>query len=140
MHVCFDVVHSTLYRITLPNFSESAKPEYLASAPRDWIHRLRYAANVRAVAVRQKFALLEKHFPDHIPTTRLYNLYIFGSLRVQLQYYALACPDGIPDPQTYEETASGFEVMIQVVGKMTKYYVDNRRVVSCSGLLDADPS
>lgn len=129
MHVCFDVIHSTLYRMALPNFTESAKPAFLASAPRDWIYQLRYSANTRALSVQFKLRLLEKNFPENILTSRLFNLFVFGSMRVQLQYNALAYPDGVTGPFLHGELAAGFETMMNVVGKMTRYFADNRRVL-----------
>jgi hypothetical protein len=103
-------------------------------APREWIQQVRCAACIRATAVTRHLELLEKHFPDHIPTTKLFNLYIFNSIQVQLQYHALQAVDHGPDADR-DATAMGFQTMVHVVGKMTNYFWDNRRLVSGMGPL-----
>lgn len=134
LHLCFESIHSTLYRFTLPNFTESARADFLMGAPREWIQQVRCAACIRATAVTRHLELLEKHFPDHIPTTKLFNLYIFNSIQVQLQYHALQAVDHGPDADR-DATAMGFQTMVHVVGKMTNYFWDNRRLVSGMGPL-----
>lgn len=124
LHLNFDSIHSTLYRITLPNFTESMSPDLLLEAPVEWLQQVRAAAYSRANAVQQKLELLEAEFPDHTPTTRLFNLYVLNSMRVQLQFLALHSSG--PN----REVRQGLQVMADIVGKMTNYFCYNRRVVS----------
>jgi hypothetical protein len=129
LHLCFDSIHSTLYRFTLPNFTESAKAEFLLCAPREWVGQVRFAACKRAKSVTAHLEHLVKHFPSHVPTSKLFNLYIFNSIQVQLQYYALQDSEQ-GEYLERESTAAGFQCMVELLGKMTTYFSDNRRLVS----------
>lgn len=118
LHMCFESVHTTLYRFTLPNFTET-RADLLLEAPRDWTEQIRLAAYTHARAVCRVLELAERHFTDHVPTSILFNLYIFNSLLVQIQYQAL---NGTGDP-------SGFPLMAQMIGKMITHFFVNRRLV-----------
>ena len=86
---------------------------------------------LRACAIQQKLDLLNKHFSDHVPINRLFNLYVFASIRIQLTYKSACQNDGYESSgKSHQVLCKDFESMMHLVGKMTTYYADNKRVVS----------
>ena len=128
LHLWYDQLHCDLYRIAMPNFNESAPPEYQAQAPPGWLDSTQLACYRSACSVMDRFGLLEQHFPDLVLTDRYTEILVYESMRNQLQY--LKVSRGSVQGVDHADTIKGFEMMIRVVGRMTRYYANVQPVVN----------
>lgn len=122
LHALHDQLYGDLYRIALPGFPESASVGYLADAPVDWVTRVRFGCYVRALALTDKFKLLKQYFPHYTPVDRLWRMFAYESIRNQLQYLHVTTVAVQQSEGEREETVSGFETIVETIGKMTTYY------------------
>jgi hypothetical protein len=129
LHIWYDQLHCTLYRLAFPGFDESAPAEYLALAPPDWVDKLRRGCNARAIEVRQKLRFLVKHHPSFVPSGWRLCSYVYESIRNQLAFLAYAYPNGEPDAQK-KETLAGFTEMTNVMLASCQYVYAARYPVS----------
>jgi hypothetical protein len=127
LHLFYDQIHGDLYRIAMPGFPESAPAGYFDRCPPGWPTKLRYAYYVRACSIAERFKLVEDLFPDLVMCEKTTSLFVYESIRNQLQYLFVA--KDTEGPQTQTTTTAGFEAMLRAIGKMTKYYTDIGTVV-----------
>ena len=130
MHLWHDHILCYLYKIALPGSAEwTAGSDYFASAPPGWVDGMRRAAFDGAVAIREKICLVERLFPDYVPTNRMLNRVISAAIGVQVDYTRAVGPHGLSEKEK-KEMIAGFQSMVNMTGKMTKYFLGDRRIVS----------
>ena len=130
LHIYYDQLHCTLYRLAFPGFDESAPAAYLALAPSDWLDRLRRGCHARAVEVRQKLRFLARYHSSFVPSGWRVCSYVYESIRNQLAFLAYAHPQGEPELQK-AETLAGFSEMADFMGSACRYLACVRYPVSC---------
>ena len=123
IHLWLDLLHSSLYRLALPGFDETAPPECLEGAPPGWIEKLRTGADLRAGAMVDKLRLLLRHCPDFVLSTYKVGAMVYECTRTLLAHRAL-----YPAPEA--ETLDSLEVLLECLGRNTKYFYSSRRIVS----------
>lgn len=128
IHLWYEQLHCTLYRLALPGFEESAPLDYLAAAPPDWQERLQSGCYARACEVRQKLRTLFRHAPNVVPPGDFLDSIVYENIRNQLAYLRYTFPAGEPQP-SYDETLAGFEELIQIIGRRTEYMANARRTI-----------
>ena len=114
----------------MPGFDETAPLPLLEDAPFEWIEETRYKCFLYARAMAQKISILADKFPEYTPSDWTWHIFAYCSVRHQLVYIALkTAQDQVSGDNLLRECRHGFEELVQVVGKMTKYYEQNRMVV-----------
>lgn len=114
LHLWFDQLHCTLYRMTFPGFDESASPDLLADAPQEWLDKLRTGCYSRAIEIREKIRFLAKHgMYLKVDGFRIAG-FVYECIRNQLAFLHLAHPQGAP-PDVHQQTLDGFEDMFRFV-------------------------
>lgn len=118
LHMWYDQLHCSLYRLTLPGADESASEALLSTAPEGWVAKVRYATYLRGCSLRQKFVTLKQHFPTYRPENWQFATLALEVTRNLLQYLAVAYPSTLPDPE-HRQTLQGFEDIVTVISRMT---------------------
>ena len=130
LHMWYDQIYCDLCRLALPGFVESAPAQYLAMAPPAWIAQTQLTCYEHALSQTRHFALVEAEFPDLVLSDMCFATFAYESMRNQLQYTtSIGSVSSVRSYLDMRGTAEGFDLMVRVIRKTTRYFFCMRGIV-----------